>query len=135
MGDIWVSDFMSSEVNSCPGDTTLAEVVEELRSNLFSCLIIVEGNYPVGLITERDLVSVFADIVGEDRWEEMRVENFMSTPPKTIQSDLTMVEAVTTMKELGIRHAPVVNSAGELRGILTQTDIIQGFYEEALAAD
>lgn len=131
MGDIWVSDCMTCEVVSCPADTTLAEVVEELRSNLFSCLVIVDGKFPIGLITERDLVSIFADILDEANWEQMRIENFMSTPPKTIQTDLTLVEAVSCMKELGIRHAPVVDVQGELKGILTQTDIIRGFYKEA----
>ena len=132
MGDIWVSDYMTSEVVSCPADTTLAEVVEELHSNLFSCLVIVDGEFPVGLITERDLVGVFADILGEENWEQKRIADFMSTPPQTILLDLTLVEAVTTMKELGIRHAPVVNVRGELKGILTQTDIIRGFHEDAL---
>lgn len=132
MGDIWVSDYMTSEVVSCPADTTLAEVVEELRSSLFSCLVIVDGEFPIGLITERDLVGVFADILGEEHWEQMRIANFMSTPPKTILSDLTLVEAVTIMKELGIRHVPVVDVRGELKGILTQTDIIRGFHDDAL---
>ena len=135
MSDIWVSDYMTSEVVSCPADTTLAEVVEELRSNLFSCLVIVDGKFPTGLITERDLISVFADILDEENWEQMLIGNFMSTPPKTVQADLTLVEAVTTMKELGVRHAPVVDVRGELKGILTQTDIIRGFYEEALDSD
>ena len=133
MNDIWVSDYMTSEVISCPADTTLAEVVEELRSNLFSCLVIVDGKFPIGLITERDLVGVFAEILGKENWEQLRIEQFMSSPPKTIHADLTLVEAVTTMKDLGIRHAPVVDVRGELKGILTQTDIIRGFYDDAIA--
>jgi CBS domain-containing protein len=134
MNDMWVSDYMSREVVTCPGDTILAEVVEELHSNLFSCLVVVDGDKPIGLINERHLVAVFADILGQANWGDMKVENFMNTPVKTIASDLTLVEAVTAMKEFQLRHVPVVDSQGKLAGILTQTDIIRGFYDAALEA-
>lgn len=129
MYDIWVKDLMTREVVSCPPDTSLAEVVEELNTNMFSCLVVVDGDQPVGMVTERGLVQILADLLGENDWETFPIENFMSTPVITIDTDDTLIEAVETMREKNVRHVPVINTEGGLEGILTQTDVIRGFYD------
>jgi len=130
--DLWVSDHMSTEVVTCSEDTTLAEVIEELRTYSFSCLVVTRGDRPVGIVTERGLLGVMADILGEQDWESLTIDHFMSTPPTTVGCDYTLLEAVTIMRQNKIRHAPVVNLQKELVGILTQKDIINGFYEQAV---
>ncbi len=129
MDDIWVSDYMTRSVTSCPLDTSIDEVVAELQNNLFSCLVVVENEVPVGTVSLREMVSLFADLLDEKGWHGLRVENFMRTPANTIESDLTIMEAVTLMQQSDVRQSPVVDTTGKLVGILTQSDIIRGFYD------
>ncbi len=125
--DVWVSDIMSTNVVSCSPDTSLEEVVEELRTNAFSCLVILENECPVGMITERGLVGILSGLLGEEGWKGLIVKRFMSTPVKTINEDRTLIEAVDLMEMEKIRHAPITDQSGKLVGILTQSDIIRGF--------
>ncbi|HEB26727.1 MAG TPA: CBS domain-containing protein [Porticoccus sp.] len=131
MLDVWIRDLMTKEVTTCKAETLLTDVVKKLHTEQFSCLIVVRDNTPVGIITERDMVTILADMLEDVSWDSLSVENFMSTNPVTIMEDLTLLEAVETIREEGIRHAPVVNRNNELIGLLTQTDIINGFYQTA----
>ncbi len=125
--DIWVADFMSTKVVSCSPDTSLEEVVEELRTNDFSCLVILENERPVGMMTERALVRILSDLLGEENWESQTVKHFMSTSVKTIDEDRTLIEAVDLMGMEKIRRAPIIDLSGKLVCILSQSDIIRGF--------
>ena len=128
MEELWVRDCMTREVITCSFDTLLEEVVTELRNRLFSCLVIVENKKPIGIITERDLVSIFSNLLDSQNWKSLIVANYMTKDPKTLYEDITLLEAVDQMRLDGIRHAPIVDSQGDLTGILTQTDVIKGFY-------
>ena len=130
--EVWVRDCMTRDVVTCALDTTLEEVVHELQSNLFSCLVVEDSHQPVGIITERDLVRIFSQLLDDDRWRKFNVENYMTANPRTLYEDLTLMEAVDHMRIDKIRQAPVVDSQQQLVGILTQTDVINGFYRAGL---
>lgn len=132
MQDIWVTDVMSREVTTCAASTLLTDVVKQLHKRQFSCLVVEEQGKPVGIITERDMVTILADMLEDVSWDSLSVSNFMSANPVTIQEDHTLFEAVDIMRTEGIRHAPVINRSDKLIGILTQTDIINGYYQASL---
>ncbi|GAB1257402.1 CBS domain-containing protein [Aurantivibrio plasticivorans] len=125
--EIWVRDCMTADVISCSFDTSLEEVVAELKDRLFSCLVVAENNEPIGIITERDLVSIFSTLLGKADWSQLKVCDYMTKPARTLYEDLTLLEAVDQMRLDKIRHAPIVDQQNQLVGILTQSDIIRGF--------
>ena len=129
---IWVRDCMTHEVVTCAADTTLEEVVQELQTRLFSCLVVEADHRPIGIITERDLVGIFSQLLGDKRWRDFLVADYMTKNPRTLYEDLTLMEAVDQMRIDNIRHAPIVNNQHHLVGILTQTDVIKGFYQAGL---
>ena len=131
--DLWVRDFMTPEVVTCSFDTSLDEVVTELQTRLFSCLIIVDQKIPIGIITERDLVRIFSNLLDSDGWRQLIVIDYMTKNPQTIYEDLTLMEAVAQMTLDRIRQAPIVNNQQELVGLLTQSDVIRGFHSLGLA--
>lgn len=50
------------------------------------------------------------------------VQKYMTTVPKTIGSDRSLDQAINVMRDLNIRHLPVLQ-AGRLVGILTDRDV------------
>jgi CBS domain-containing protein len=132
LDEIWVRDCMTREVVTCAFDTTLEEVVQELRTRLFSCLVVVDDQHPIGIITERDLVGIFSELLDQSEWRNLLVEHYMTRNPRTLYEDVTLMEAVDQMRIDKIRHAPIVNSQNHLVGILTQTDVIRAFYRAGL---
>lgn len=53
----------------------------------------------------------------------MQIKKIMSLRLRTIDPEATMLSASEIMKELSIRHLPVVNDEGEFIGILSDRDI------------
>lgn len=129
MEDIRVEEIMSHGVVTCGPDEPLLEVVKQVALKKFSCLVIVENNIPVGIVTERDLVEVLFDTLQGVIWDELAIQKFMSSPVITVTEDMMLHEVLTLSHTNKIRHMPVVNFVGELVELLTQTDIVAGCYE------
>ena len=130
MQDLWVNQLMTKAVSTCKRETPLHQVVDQLHQQSFSCLVITDDNQaPLGIITERDMVTILADLMSDVSWDGLAIENFMSTPPICVAQDATLLEAMELIRSKSIRHAPVVNMQGKLTGILTQSDIVEGLYQ------
>lgn len=56
----------------------------------------------------------------------MKVSNYMSDAPVTIQNDTDYREAFDIMRERNLHHLPVVDAGGNVVGILTQRDLQLG---------
>ncbi|MBD2484347.1 PAS domain S-box protein [Planktothrix sp. FACHB-1365] len=87
-----------------------------------TCLIVIENNRPVGILTHRDIVRLIA--------QKIKIENFsvgevMSQPVITLeQSKLTHLNAtLNLLQHHQIRHLPLVDSEGKLVGLLTHRDL------------
>ena len=129
MLDLLIADLMTTGVNTCDPDTVLKKVVTDFIKQRFSCSVVIENNKPVGMITERDMVSLLADMLDDICWDAVAIKSFMSTPVITLNDDLKLTEAVSKLREKNIRHAPVVDIQGDLVGILTQADIVDGLFK------
>jgi len=127
-----VTDLMTLKVITATPNTSLREVVKMLHAERFSCLVIVNGKNPIGIITERDMVTILADLFEDDTWVDMPVENFMSSPIISVGDDLTLFEAVDISRAKSIRHMPVVDEVGHLVGLLTQSNIVNGYYNSSV---
>ncbi|MFQ5469871.1 MAG: CBS domain-containing protein [Gammaproteobacteria bacterium] len=126
-----VEEMMTNEVVTSTAEESLFDVLRKLSSNKFSCIVIVEEKKPIGIITERDLVELLIEMLQGVKWEELAIKNFMTTPVIAVDEDMLLEEVIDLAHRNAIRHMPVVHKGtGELVGILTQTDIVEGFYQE-----
>src|SRR5574343_78703 len=80
-----------------------------------SCVVVIDGRKPVGIVTERDIVRLFLN--GDDN---PVLDAIMTRPAVSIGEDCPLTDAALRMAEHGIRHLTVVNDAGELVGLLTE---------------
>lgn len=126
MKEIYVFEVMTEDVIQCSPSTSLKEVVKTLSSNRISSLVITENNQPIGIITERDMVSILADMLNDVVWDNLSIDHFMTSPTYSIDSEVELHQAIDLSLEKNIRHLPVVNADNKLVGILTQTDMIDG---------
>jgi CBS domain-containing protein len=132
-----VKDVMSSPVITVDEDATAVHVAELMEKHELGCIIVVgRGGKPVGIITERDLVTrVLAKNLKPDA---VKAKDVMTTPLITIGPDETINEAARKMSRLNIRRLGVVYK-GELIGLISSKDIlavmpelIETIYEKVL---
>lgn len=110
---------MTEDVETAaPGDTARA-VAERMAGTNVGSLVVCDGNEPVGIVTESDLVRLFAREADVDAFS---VEEFMSRDLIVVEPDTTVEDAARQLDEGDFRRLPVVVD-GDLVGIVTATDL------------
>jgi diguanylate cyclase (GGDEF)-like protein/PAS domain S-box-containing protein len=85
-------------------------------------VVVTAGNRPIGILTERDVLHILA--AGRDPGQHI-VGDIMSSPPITAPPDLDFFEAYHLCAHKNIRHLIVVDVAGELCGMVNESDFLR----------
>lgn len=113
---------------AAPGET-VEVAAQRMRSEDVGTLVVVEdGNKPVGLITDRDIVM---RCIAEARSPlQTRVEDVMSAPAICAPEDMPIEDALDRMAALPRRRLVVTDEKGLLVGVLALDDILELLAEE-----
>jgi len=121
--ELRMRDIMSQEMITVTSDDTIFSAVKKMSDNNVSCVIVVDDEMVVGILTDKD---VLRGVAGTDaEFHRLRVGDRMSSPAEVISPDTSVITAGKTMETKGIKRLPVVG-AGRLVGVATQTDITRG---------
>lgn len=116
-----IGQIVSTRVITVTPDTPVNDAVALMSSSRISCLVVAEGGMPVGIFTERDVVKGASRGVAFDA---RPVREMMTSPVVTIPGSLSLYEAYNLLLTNGIRHHVVVDQAGRVAGVLSQSDLI-----------
>ena len=123
-----IENLARSDVVTATPDESVYELAETMRDEDIGSVVIVDGDTPVGIVTDRDLtMQVLAERVDPD---ESRAEDVMSDGLQTITHDAGFYEATELMSEHGIRRLPVTGANDELAGIITADDLTELLADE-----
>jgi citrate synthase len=100
---------------------TIGSAAELMQSKRVGSVVVVDGERPIGILTERDLVRFAASGTSPS---ETRVSEWMTADPDTVEPSETASEAFKSLAERGYRHIPVV-SDGKLEGIVSLRDLMK----------
>ncbi|MEM0492153.1 MAG: CBS domain-containing protein [Acidilobaceae archaeon] len=90
------------------------------RENVGSIIVTSPEGRVLGIFTEKDLVRV----IGEGKPLSTKLGEVMTKDPITVREEDTVVKAVTILSEKRIRHLPVVDSEGRIKGVVSVRDIV-----------
>lgn len=117
-----VAEHMSSEIRSVPADATLKEASRLMQKWKIGSLLVADGHYYVGFITDTDLAR---EVVAEGIDSATTpVKLCMRKPPITIEGSQPIIEAVRLMKEKATRHLAVTQD-GTIVGVLSVSNILR----------
>ena len=115
-----IADIMREDVVTASPDTPVSEVATTMRDETVGSVVVVEGDAPVGLVTDRDIaVRIAADALDAT---EMTARDMMTEDPETVDVDTGILELCNAMHDAGVRRMPVVDG-GDLAGIVTLDDL------------
>ncbi|MGQ9542583.1 MAG: CBS domain-containing protein [Candidatus Bathyarchaeia archaeon] len=113
---------MSGNVKTVRPNSTILEAVRKMNKFDIGSVVVVEGDRPVGIITERDILRRVLEVTLAP--EALKAKEIMSSPLVTISDHATIEEAARMMANRNIKKLPVVHD-GKLIGIVTTTDIVR----------
>ncbi len=108
-------------VFSCGPDDLVVDAARRMRDQNISSLVVCEQDIPIGIMTDRDLRN---KLVAQDiDPHEVHVRSVMNAPLITIRRDERIRDAVLRMTRHRIHRLIVLDEAGHLAGIITESDI------------
>ena len=102
-----VAEVMSSPAITAHSSETVAEVSKRMAEKKKGSVVIVDGERPIGILTERDLVRFNATGAAAS---DTKVSEWMTQPVDCCAPTLSVQEAFHEFAEHGYRHLPVVES-------------------------
>ena len=116
-----VNDIMSPNVVTTTPFITMDEAAKTMGERRIGSLIVLIDSKPVGIITERDLLSRVLAVGLDPR--TVKAESVMSSPLISINSSATIKETAQTMMKT--KGKIIVFEKGRLVGIVTASDLIK----------
>jgi CBS domain-containing protein len=136
MESIRIESVMTKEVKTANATQTASAVASIMIQNNIGSVVITEteNNFPVGIITERDIVRLAG--TSQTLMLQLIARDIMSKPVITIDAASSIQDAIQSMKLNNIRRLPVVDREGKkIVGILADKDIFRAIINsQSLAA-
>jgi acetoin utilization protein AcuB len=133
---MFVAKRMTPGPTTVSPSITVAEATEVLRNRKVKRLPVVEGGKLVGIVTDRDLREASpSQGTSLDKFElnyllsKVTVRDVMRKNVITIDVNAAIEEAALLMYKNKIGGLVVINSGGDIVGIITETDIFKSFVD------
>jgi CBS domain-containing protein len=118
----YVSDIMSRQIASVPGDATVVDAARLMSTSNISCLVVMHRQEVAGILTEKDLLKRVVALHRDPT--QTRVADVMSCPVVSVPSSWSILSASKKMETLHF-HRLLVMDDKTVCGIITQTDIMR----------
>ena len=115
-----VKKVMLTDVSTLKKGAKVEEAAKVLATSSAGCVVIVENNEPLGIVTELDFVR---NLVTKRVGFGEPVSKIMSSPVLLMTSDMKLDEALKIIDTKNFRRYPVVDNK-KLVGLVTKKDIV-----------
>ncbi|HHW06129.1 MAG TPA: CBS domain-containing protein [Clostridia bacterium] len=118
-----IKEIMSTPVMTCSPEDTVEDIAEKMvKANVSSLVMVNEAQEPIGLVTERHLVT---RVLASKRTARLTKAVEIADPvSSSLSPDAFFYQALLTMVRHRVKHLTVV-SEQKLAGIVTISDLIK----------
>ena len=115
---IKIRSIMTKDVVTISQNSSIIQAAKLMTSKVVSSLpVIVEGDSPIAIITERDIIRGVLS-------KKKTVQDIMNKEFKVISPDIRFSEIMRFMKDENVKRFVVMENE-KLIGLITETDIIE----------
>jgi CBS domain-containing protein len=120
---IYVKDVMTRRVKTIAVDAVISDAAKAMVKWKIGALVIVDGERPVGILTEGDISRFVA------RGLDPKITRVVMARKNlvTVRPGERIEVAAKMMADAGVKKLPVMED-GKLVGIITQTDIVNSSF-------
>ena len=115
-----VKDVMLTDVPTLKKEARIEEAAKLLADSQSGCVVIVENDAPIGIVTELDIVR---NISSSNKILKEKVSKVISSPVTLMDPKMKLDEALKIIDTKKFRKYPVVEN-GKLIGLASKNDIV-----------
>ncbi|MEE9567233.1 MAG: CBS domain-containing protein [Desulfobacteria bacterium] len=131
-GNVLLHDIAEKENVWVEAHSMLRQMLQLMQKNEKGVVVVLKENKPIGILTERDVVSLLYTEVDLDE----KTERFARKPLIVASGIRTISYALSLMIENNIRRLVVVDSSENFLGVVTQKHLLkhveEDFYRSSL---
>ena len=128
-----VEDIMTEDPCTCEPDTTLGEVLGQMKDHHCRQLPVVRDGRLIGIVTDRDVrLAMNSPFVLHERADDQALlvslpaEACMTPDPLTVEAEAPAALAADLLRAYKFNALPVLRR-GELVGIVTTSDVLRSY--------
>ena len=120
-----VAELSLKDIPVVRGNQTVAEAISQMQAQSHGSALVCEEGRLVGVFTERDLVKHLA----EGRSLDAPIAEVMTSSPKTVRPEDSLLTVIRLMDEGAYRRLPVVAESDSPRGIVDVKSVVHFLVE------
>ena len=131
-----IKSILTTDILSVHLKQNLSDVNDIFRENMIHHIPVLDGKYPIGMISSKDIFKLIFNIDTQDERmidaildHNFSIEEVMTKDLITLPLSSTIKEAAKVLRFSTIHSIIVTNKMGEMEGIVTSTDLIQYLYD------
>ena len=126
-----IRDIMEKNVVTFEHDKTALDAARLISEKDVSFLVILNGDTPVGVLSESDFVKRLA--ADDKKASDVIISEIMSSNFRWVEPETELEDAIQKMLNNNIRRLVILDN-NKLAGVITQTDLT-GFLRDKLLVD
>ena len=126
-----IRDIMEKNVITIEHDKTALDAARLISEKDVSFLVILNGDTPVGVLSESDFVKRLA--ADDKKASDVIISEIMSSNFRWVEPETELEDAIQKMLNNNIRRLVILDN-NKLAGVITQTDLT-GFLRDKLLVD
>ena len=134
--NIRIKDIMTSDVISVHDSEKLSMVARIFRENPIHHLPVLKGKRPVGIISTQDMFKLIFDFDSTDTRmldtlldHTYKIKDVMTDKLVIFEEESMLKDAAKILSDSSLHSIMVVNTKGDLTGIVTTTDLMRFLYK------
>lgn len=116
-----IDEVLQSDVVTAGPDEPLAEIAERMATEDVGCVVVVEGEEPIGVVTDRSIALALRETPD---LSEVTAGDLVAEGLVTGTTEMTVFDVLDRLEESSIRRLPIVDEDGALEGIVTLDDVV-----------
>jgi len=114
---------VNANIISIDKDKSVADAINQMVEHEVGALIVLDGEKPVGMFTERDVLKSWTR-KGNTLFQDIKVSDVMTTNLIVVENDDDLCYVTTIMIKNRIRHLPVVEK-NKIVAMLSIRDVVK----------